>query len=520
MRGGMGSLTEGDVRLRCPLFLFSEETAGELETLLRDLRGGGYTPLSLRELFRCRRGLRPWPPRPCAILLRGVPFAMLRGILPLLERWETPVSLFCLAPYGEDEIEELRSSRWLRFYGDADADEGIDLLPEGGEQHIAAFCETPDERAVGFLREKRIWMAVTCSLPVGSVSGGNIPKGMDLLYALPVRRGNRLPELLARWHRALTAQETPKEIPQVGLRFEEPQAQTASVFLPLETHPPVTDPTAAVYLSILGNTPERMEQVLLTIDWNPVFDPSDGSYRLRPFRRALAEEPLALSTEAFLLALGQGSYPFLRPRVLSPEGVLLFGYDGEREVFTGMAARSGGYERADFRPHTLMSGCETCGVTRLTPDPSALSFSETEAKAWAEAAMEDSSAAEGVRQGWDASVAFANRVSGGGAVSAASLRAFLEERMLCALRLKGLYERERLYAEPAERYLALLEKEVRPVLRDLQGREDVPAEHGNLLQRLLNAEGLCRRGFSEEAERMRALRAFQAEKNAKRNKMF
>lgn len=515
MRSGMGSPTEGDVRLRCPLFLFDRETVGELEVLLRDLRGGGYTPLSLRELFRCRRGLRPWPPRPCAVLLREVPFEALSDVLPLAERWETPVGLFCLTPYGEREKESLRASRWLQFYGDADATGDLaSLLPDGKDLHIAAFCEVADARAEGFLREKRIWMAVTPTGRIGALSGG-----VDLLYALPVERGNRLPELLARWHRAFTEEE-----PEVGVRLEEPMPQAGSnsgrilLSLPLAMHLPATDLPVAAYLGILGDSPE----LLAATDWNPVFDPSDGSYRLCPSGEALAERHLEEPTPAALLrALEEGSYLLLCRRTSPADGLLLFGYDGGRDVFSGMTTQpGGGYERADFRPATLETYCASCRVTCLTPDRSKLSLPRLETMIRVDA--EYLPAEDGVLHGWSASVAFANRVSGGGTVSAASLRAFLEERLFNASRFRYLCERENLYGEGADRYLALLETEGKPVLQALQEQDGEPALPGigPLLLRLLNAEEGCRHRLSEGLERMQALRDFRAEKTAKKNKMF
>ena len=500
MSFGMEHPVGEDIRLRCPLFLFDQETVEELEPLIRDLRGGGYTFLPLRELFRCRRGLRSWPPRPCAILLRDVSFAVLQTLLPLLEQWETPVGLFCRTPYGGKENEELRTCRWMQFYGDADPSEGLDsLLPEVKDLHIAAFCETPNARAAGFLRENHIWMAVTSS-PVA----GSMPGGVDLLYALPVLQGNRLPELLARWHRALTAEPGAQEI---GMRLEEPGSP--SVFLPVASHLPVTDPTIAAYLCILGDTSSRMEQVLASTDWNPVFDPLDGSYRMCPSWNALTEQPLKEVTPGALLrAMEEGGYPFLPSR-----GLLLFGYDGERDVFLGMAARDPGvYGRVDLRPRTL-EDYRADYWTRLTPDRTVLSVSAEEAKAWADGAQCEPSAQI---SGWSASVAFANRVSGGEAVSAASLRTFLEERMLCAFRLRFVCEQENLYAEQADRYLAMLEQEGRPVLRVLQERgENSLPRMGNLLQRLLNAEWVCRLSLSEGLARMQALRTFRTEKQKK-----
>lgn len=519
MRGGMERPDGGDIRLRCPLFLFDRETAGELENLLRDLRGGGYTPLSLRELFRCRRGLRAWPPRPCAILLREVPFAVLQDLLPLLDRWETPVGVFCRAPYGIRESEALCASRWMRFYGEADAgDDLASLLPDGRDLHIAAFCEGMDARTAEFLREKCIWMAVTAALPAGGVPGG-----VDLLYALSVRRGNRLPELLARWYQALTEKER-----EVGVRLEEPGSPAGRrISLPLAAYPPATALPVAAYLSILGNTPE----VQAVIDWNPVFDPCDGSYCLCPSGEALAEQPLTeAAPEELLQTLEVGSYLLLRSRAFPLGGLLLFGYDGERDVFLGMAAQpSGEYERADFRPNTLGTDYEDRSVIRLTPNRSRLSLPRSAAKAWADAVTEDPPAGDGLLHGWRASVAFVNRVCGGGEVSAASLRAFLEERLFNASRLRYLCERENLYAEPTERYLSLLETEGKPALQALQGRaaahcwkqgETALPGLGVLFRRMLNTEETCRRKLSEGLDRMQALRAFQAEKTAKGKKMF
>lgn len=490
MRSGTEHPAGGEGLLGCPLFLFDRETVGELEPMLRDLRGGGYTPLSLRELFRCRRGLRPWPARPCALLLREVPLAEVQGLLPLLMRWETPVSLFSRAPYES-------ASEWLQCYGEASAH----VLPEGKDFHIAAFCERLDAQTLGFLREKRIWMAVTTAEDLAEP----LPGGVDLLYALPVQRENRLPELLARWHRALTAEQVPQAL---GMRLEEPRAR--SVFLPLEPHPPVTGLPLAAYLSILGDTPEHLSQVIATTDWNPVFDPSDGSYRLCPAWEALSEEPLQAATaEELLGSLEEGSY-LLFPSV----GLLVFGYDGERDAFLGMTASlSGGYERADFRPQTLEVYCAEGKLTRLTPHRELLPVPRAEA----EEAQEDLPGNGGVLHGWSASVAFANWVDRSGRVPAASLRAFLEERMLHAMRLRNLCRQENLYMEPADKYLALLEKEGSSVLRGLQGQEtDAPLGSGTLLHRLLSAEGICRRACAEGLVRMQALRAFQAEKNSKK----
>lgn len=509
MRSGMEHSMGEDVRLRCPLFLLSEETVGEFENLLRDLRGGGYTPLSLRELFRCRRGLRSWPPRPCAVLFRGVSFAALQGILPLLDRWETPAGLFCRAPYGDEEKEALRSSRWLQFYGEAEADLAS-LLPDGRNAHIAAFYETPGARIGEWLRERRIWMAVTDGRSMGTVPGG-----VDLLYALPVHPGNRLPELLARWHRSLTSGPEGQE---VGMRLEEPQA--ASILLPLAERIPVSAFSPAVYLGVLGNTP----RVLAGTDWAPVFDPSDGSYRLCPPWDALTEQPLvAACGEDLRRALEEGRYPFLRSRAFPSGQLLLFGYNGEKGLFSGMAASDpDGYIRANFRPHTLETffrAGDAAGVwSSLAPDPSKLPGSPEQAAAWAEEGMGDLPAEDGLYHGWRASVAFANRLTEGGSASAASLRAFLEERGLNALRLGYLYEREALFAEPSEKYLRLFESEGRPVLQALRGRETPEGalpQTGVLLQRLLNAEELCRRSFSEELARMQALREFQRKKTAK-----
>lgn len=519
MRGGMERPDGGDIRLRCPLFLFDRETAVELENLLRDLRGGGYTPLSLRELFRCRRGLRAWPPRPCAILLREVPFAVLQDLLPLLDRWETPVGVFCRAPYSTRESEALRASRWMRFYGEADAgDDFASLLPDGREQHIAAFCEVMDARTAGFLREKCIWMAVTATLPAGGVPGG-----VDLLYALSVHRGNRLPELLARWYQALTEKER-----EIGVRLEEPGspaglgASFRRISLPLAAYPPATALPVAAYLSILGNTPE----VQAVIDWNPVFDPCDGSYCLCPSGEALTERPLAeAAPEALLHTLEEGSYPLLRSRAFPSRGLLLFGYDGERDVFLGMGAQpSGEYERVDFRSNTLGTDDEDRSATRLTPNRSKLSLPRSAAKAWADAVTGDPPAGDDLLHEWHASVAFVNRVCGGGEVSAASLRAFLEERLFNASRLRYLCERENLYTEPTDRYFALLETEGKPALQALREQaaagENILPGLGPLFRRMLNTEEICRRKLSEGLDRMQELRTFQAEKTAKGKKMF
>ncbi|MCH5183217.1 MAG: hypothetical protein J1E00_03495 [Oscillospiraceae bacterium] len=500
MRGGMESPVKRDVRLRCPLFLFDRETAGELEplleALLRDLRGSGYVPLSLRELFRCRRGLRPWPPRPCVILFRDLPFAALQRVLSLLERWETPAGLFCSAPYGVEETEALCSSRWLQVYGDA---HGADAMPpELRGFHVAAFCERIDPCAEAFLREKRIWMAVT---PAENASPrtGRVPGGVDLLYALSVRRGNRLPELLARWHQALTARE---ETPEIGMRLEESKPRSVTVILPISDRVSVADLPLAAYLSVLGDAPD--------VDWETAYDPSDGSYRLFPSLKALEEQPMAEAVpEAFLRALEEGSYLLLRPRDGSAGGLLLFGYDGEREVFLGKIARFGRLERADLRFSAPEIPWGAFTAVRLTPRRTKDPASRGEAML----------RTQDTRQGEGTAVAFANRVFGGVSVSAESLRAFLAERMLCASRFLALCGRENLYAEPAERYLALLEREGSPLLLALQGKE-TPAEDdlswlGVLLQRLLNAERGCRQGLAEELERMRALRAFQREKPAK-----
>lgn len=494
---------DGNTAFRCPLFLLSEETVGELEPLLRDLRGSGYIPLSLRDLFRCRRGLRRWPSRPCGILLRGVTFSSLRAVLHSLDRWETPVSLFGLPACGAQEAEELRSCRWLSFYGDAEASAPL-LPPEGMGGHIAAFCEAFDGRTIEFLRVNRIWMAVT-----GIEAAAAAPDGIDVLPALPVEKGNRLPELLARWHRACTLQRTP-----IPLSFSEPIARSRTVFLPLAQDVPLSDPPLAARLGILGATPDGMERALLHTDWNPVFDPAGGAYRLCPAWRGLAEETLknGLSAEEIGRLLEEGSYLLIRYPAEAAGGTLLvYGYDGEEVLFWGMTAlRPGVCGRLALSPRQLETFCTAGSLTRLTP-----SGAEAER-------TENPTPVEGCH-GWEASVAFANwTVSRGetAPISASSLRTFLEERQICALRLRRLCAQEGLYAEVLDGYEETLKTEGRDALRKLQGKEladgVLALQIGELLERLLNAEALCRRTLETGMAQLESLRTFQKEKRARK----
>lgn len=490
--------------LRCPLFLLDGDTVGELETLLTDLRGGGYALLSLREVFRCRRGLLAWPARPCAVLLRDVPFDALLSVLPVLQRLETTVSLFCRVPYASEEAKLLRECEWLQFFAEAGASaaDPTALLPNGENARIAAFCESADADAAAFFRKSRIWMAVTIDRDLRALSGVE-----DVLPAIPVERGMRLPELLAHHQAALAPR---RSDPALSIR------------LPLNGGAMFSEPAFAVPLRILGERPE----VLASVDWTPVFDASEGTYRLQMSWKGLSSErisPEEMSPEDFRRLLREGSYVFLQMRMF-PAGLLLFGLDGERDVFLAMTSLSPDtYDRTNLQTRTLEGYCAdpSCIAMRLTPvvaDDATPSAREAVRLLTADPLFVPQ---DGVYRGREASVAFANRaLSPDATVFGSDLRLFIEERMLIAYRLRFFCVREDLYLPVLDGYQALLETEGAEVLRTLRGQTVQEAASllriGHLLQKLLNVETLCTNAFLEELDRAERRRAFQKEK-AERN---
>lgn len=498
---GTSEYSAGSVSLlRCPLFLLEEDTVGELETLLTDLRGGGYTLLSMRELFRCRRGLLGWPVHPCAVLLRNVPFAALLPILPVLRRLKVTVGVFCRTPYAPQEAEALRGCEWLQFFAEAGASDAdpIALLPNGENARIAAFCERADTSAAAFFRKTRIWMAVTTDRDFCALPGVE-----DILPVIPVKRGMRLPELMAYHQTAL---------------FPRRPDPAVSIRLPLNERPMLSEPSLAVPLCILGDRPE----VPATVDWTPVFNASEGTYHLDSAWKRLASEQIPqkeTTPEGFRRLLGEGRYVFLQTQML-PAGLLLFGCDGERDVFLAMMPlRPGTYDRTNFQTHRLERYCAdpSCVATCLTPvavDDAVLSAREAVRFLTADSlpAPED-----GVYRGREASVAFANRtLTPDASVSASDLRLFIEERMLVAYRLRFFSMREDLYLPTLDGYQALLESEGAEVLQGLRGRTAPEASSllriGSLMQKLLNVETFCGNAFLEELDRAERRRAYQREK--------
>lgn len=524
--------TGSAVLTRCPLFLLSGDTVGELERLLQDLRGSRYTLLSLRDLFRCRHGMLRWPTRPCCVLLHGVSFPALREVLPFLAQMDMPVNLFCRVPYAPAEAEELRGCRCLHFCAEAEALEDGDslLLPDEKDLHIAALCDTYDARTADTLRKARVWMALTVH---GGSDAHSAPDGVPLLPVLCVQREERLPSLLARAHTMQLK------------RSSSPRSSPLTEQLPLALRTPFTALPLAARVSVLGADPARMERILAETDWNPAFNPSDGEYRLLPVWQELLEERLApedLSPEGFRRLLREGNYLFLqtcrfpfprsRGKQLSGKqsgGLLLFGYDSERDVFLGMTAlQAGTYERANFRSQTLRFYCADagCKAFRWTVLERETTCSLDSVCEWAGMRSEPPDA-EGVYHGWGASVAFANAVASEEnaqdslPVSVSSLCTFLEERMQNACRLRYFSRKEGLDTEAPDRYGALLDTEAKAVLQMLRSKLHSSEELdgisrlrlGTLFRRLLNEEELCRRAFPEDVERMRSLKAFLLEKN-------
>ncbi len=510
--------------LRCPLLLFSGETISELDLLLRMLQSGGYTPLSLHDLFLCRRGVRRWPTKPCSILLRGLSAEELRTVLPVLQTWEIPVALFLQNVLMGREIEEVMRCRFISCFAEADMLvngtfkwDSVYVLPNTQDRHTAAFCDTVGADMLTALRRIGVRMLVTVC---GAALPKSVPPGIDVLSAVSVAKGSSLPELLARYQASLSVRMT----------------DALSVFLPLAREVIFSDLELAIPLSIVGTDPKRFERFLAGADWKPVFDPVEGRYWLQPSWSGvideqvksvrMGEDPLALIHRALkagvYVRLRTGEFRLSGRCSYSPSSLLLFGYDGGYGAFSVMTAlEPGSFERVDLLPETLtrLCGDSACVLTLLTVSEERIPCELSAVCKRVAAGFQSGLRSDGVCSGWQATVLFANRLETLGAseqnpLSAASVRTFLEERLLTGFRLRYFEQEADLFLAPLNRYMELLEQEVRPALLTLRGRETLITNHASflllcdLLRRLLSAEEACLRSLLAEADRVDAMAAF------------
>lgn len=495
---------------QCPLFSITGQTVADLDMLLKALQSGGYTPLSLRELFRCRRGVKPYPKRACGIVLHDINEAQLWAILPLLESFSYPILLFCHMFYSAKLYMKLRQCTFFSVFSDTELLAAFPLyvFPKEVDRVTAVFSDRIDAAFLEGLRKSGVRMVLTEQ----KITWKEVPSGIDVLPVIALKVG-----------------QTPSVLLEDAFRHT--STLPAFFYLPLETQTAFSDPRLAIPLSILGANADDPKRIYAGIRWNAVYSAAEDRYTVTADCGGLSETPLVLTADpltALRTHLEEGRYIRLRtgafriPREngtsFIPGELLLYGYDRAYGSFAAMTALSPGtFARADLLPETLLSLCANAHL--LTPNGKAQILSLS---AFCSCLQTEEPSNGDVYYGWEAAVRYANwfytRLSAKQEIfNASSVRTFFEERLLYGSLFQHYAETEDLYLEALESYREMLERDARAALRELRGKETLHAEIllfllSDLMRKLLNAEEACRNAFFEEANRAEQRRAYLREK--------
>lgn len=478
--------------------------------LLNALQSGGYMPLSLSELFRCRRGVKPYPKRACGIVLHDINEAQLWAILPLLESFSYPILLFCHTFYSAKLYMRLRQCTFFSIFSDTEllATFPLYVFPKEVDRVTAVFSDRIDAPFLEGLRKCGVRMVLT----ERKITWEEVPSGIDVLPVIAWKVG---------------------QTPSVFLENAFRQTNTLPAFyhLPLETQTAFSDPRLAIPLSILGANADDPKRIYAGIRWNAIYSAAEDLYTVTADCGGLSETPLVLTSDplnALRTHLEEGRYIRLRTGAFRishkngtpfiPGELLLYGYDRAYGSFAAMTALAPGtFARADIRSETLVSFCENAHL--LTPNGNAQILSLS---TFGRCLQTEEPSNGDVYYGWEAAVRYANRfynrLSARQEIfNASSVRMFLEERLLYGSLFQYYVEKEDLYLEALESYHEMLERNARAALRELRGKETLRAEVSlfllsDLMRKLLNTEEACRNAFFEEANRAERRWAYLREK--------
>lgn len=503
----------------CPILLVNEETVSVLDPLLNTLRSGGFSPLSLRELFRCRRGVSALPELACVIVLRGISEKTLRGLLPLLDSYRYPIMLFTQTFYSVKMYAELKRYPFMFLFVEARLLEETDIcfFPQEIDSQTAVISDRIDMEYLAELRKQGVRMVLTEQ----EIKRGELPSGLDVLPLTAVS---------GEWSIS-TLRET---------CFQQEDASSA-LYLPMGADPLFSDPTLAVPLSILGADVSRFCYALACSEWYSAYSDSEDRYTMHAKLFGLHEKSVTLhgeSVSAFRAYLRDGWYIRLQTDAFrvpcqaakggwfAPGSLLLYGYDDTCGTFAAMTAISpGAFDRVDLMTETLARLCESGTVTLLTPndDVPVVDLKKLDRQMQIEEQLEPSKT-QPMFFGWKAAVRYANRFCSRLAAehahfSADSVRTFLEERLLYGMLLRFCTERVDLYIEALDSHCEVLEKEVKLALHKLRGKETLSSDISllllcNLMRKVLITEEACRLSLSEEIVRAERRAEYLREKDA------
>lgn len=490
----------------CLPLLFEEETACELADVLHLLQKRGYTPLSLLDWFRIRRGVQKQEGNTFCVLFRQVSVERLRVLASLLLDQRVPAQLFCDTYLPEWRAAPLLQTGLFSIYPETTLPDlqTLRLHPDWKDDFLAAFCPNPAEADWKRLRDSGVRMVF---------SGAEVPfacpscAGIELLPVRRVSAGMKEEALLA------------------PLGFPRGDDWT----LPLDLNPPLSAPEQALPLSVLGSRPERLKRFLLFADWRAAFQRETGQYTVFPAQPCVRSSPFLPDGDSIgkvSKQLRAGRYLFLHTHLPGDppslfRKLVLFGRDGGDGTFRmAVSLVAGTLEVAELLPETL----EQClnrpdtHASLLSPDAPVPSLGLHTLCRRISGRLQEVPSDPTCYQNWNAALqfcnGFANRAAvGSGPISAVSVRAFFEERFLWLSCLEHFVHQADLYAEPFAAYRSLLERGSSSLFLQLRGSEYLtPAlpllSLGDWMRSLLVQEERCLRCFLEEAERARRDAAF------------
>lgn len=465
-----------------PIFLYQH---GDLHSIAQT----EYTPVSLRELFWFLRGSKNISPNACLVLLRISNESMLQSVLPFLQELRMQTVLAVEEMLSARMCERLLAMRHLTV---------IPVYNSQNEYYAdVVFCPTVDTDALRTMRKNGVRMVIANE----SGSHIDVPSGMDLLYTTD-------------WRTNGTA------CTQTPIAAEQPMC------LPLDENPLFSAMHLAIPLSILGVQPEKLHDALACGLWSAEYRPDEDRYTVKADFSALQTVSCVMPQnikDGICRYLTDGYYIELQtdvniPQVRGGDRILLYGYDGRVKAFAArVALQPGTFDRVDILERTVEDICASSG-TKLRLYLPKENFEMSKTERFVSALQSEISPSNGVFFGREAAVRYANRFykrfsDGDPAMSADSLRIFLEERRRYGFAFWYLAKKEDFFLEPFEAYLHMLAKLCKPAIDDLCGKTvlkpDIPLYlTSETMRKLLHTEEACITAFLDEWERLSYRKAY------------
>ncbi len=474
-----------------PIFLCEGRNTAAIERLLALIKRNHFVPITLRELFWFLRGVKRISGNACVVLLTTKDETSLEHTFSCLQSADMQLVLAINEPLSAKMCERLLTMPNLTV---------IPVSKKGTcDGSSIVFCPSVDEGLLRDFRKHGVRMVITKDRTLG----GEIPSGMDVLCAIDLFSFDRVANF-------------PDTFADHG----------DSILLPLDENPLLSAMHLAIPLSIIGTDQTALYNTLSCDAWQACYTPVEDRYDVSAAFSALRVTPcetIQNVRESFCGYLARGCYIELRTdlhfaEINGSDRILIYGYDDRVKVFAArVAMQRGSFDRVDIRLHTIESICASSGTTtRLLSICTNNAVYPTES--FVRELLEQPDPCDGKFYAREAATRYANRFykrfsEGDQALSADSLRMFLEERRRFGFAFWYLAKREDFYLEPYEDYLHMLANVCQPAIDDLRGKTMLKSDMplfltSELMRKLLYTEESCASAFLDDWERLKYRKAF------------